>query len=494
MIPGQNKDNYIQPLRTLKTKLKFRIPPGIDFFRMFLFFVVISLLNSCAPRPTNIDPPIEQPEQFSISGTDVISDRWWRSFNDTTLNRIVDSALEENLLLAADWQEFMAALASVRRESSALWPQLAATAGTEIRRPESDFSEGQDIMTGISASYELDLWGRIRAGVQAEEYRARATYFDYRSAAMTISAETSITWYESLTARKQLALVREQVETNQDIVRLIRARFASGQVRAVDILRQEQLLESTREQLIFYETTIALLENELSVLLGQPPQNELDLPEALLPDLPPLPDTGLPLELVRRRPDVQQAYLLVLAADRELAAAIRSRYPVISIDLAGQFSSANYNTLFQNWAYSLAGNLVAPLIYGGRISAEIDRAEAVKQQLLYQYGQTVLVAFREVEDALIREINQIERIRILERQLDLSQKTSEQLKMEFLNGISNYLDVLLSLEQEQQLQRDLLEARQNLLEIRIGLYRSLAGGFETERETEFPAADNEFEN
>ncbi|WP_373056555.1 TolC family protein [Zunongwangia sp. H14] len=253
-----------------------------------------------------------------------------------------------------------------------------------------------------------------------------------------------------------------------------------GQVRAVDILRQQQLLESTRNQKIQYETQAALFENELSVLLGTPPQNELAIPGDSLPELPPLPETGLPLELIRRRPDVLQAYNLVLAADREMAQAIRSKFPQLSLNLQGQMRSNNYNNLFQDWAYTLAGNIVAPLFYARRIRAEVSRTEALKQRQLYLYGQTVLTAFREVENALIQEVKQKKQLEVLQRRLELAQKTNRQLKLEFLNGITEYLDVLLALDQEQQLQRDILEARQSLLEIRISLYRALAGGFETE--------------
>lgn len=389
--------------------------------------------------------------------------------------------MAENLGLAANWQEFRAALAAVRYESSFLWPEIGASAGASFERPEPEFSNGEDYSTGLSASYEVDLWGRIRAGVQAEEFRAQASYYDYQSAAMTLSAETSITWYQLLTAKKQLALVNEQIETNEDIVRLIRARFTSGQIRAVDILRQQQLLESTREEKIFYETQLGLLRNELAVLLGKPPQNELEVIADSLPEIPPLPEVGLPLELIRRRPDVQQAYNLVLAADREMAEAIRSKYPRLSLNLgAFAFSNTSAN-LFQDWAYSLAGDLVAPLLYGGRFRAEADRTEALKKQQLFQYGQVVLVAFREVEDALIREKKQRERLEILERRLELSRKTNQQLRIEFLNGLSDYLDVLLSLDQEQALQRELISARQDLLESRIALYRALAGGFDPER-------------
>ncbi|MDT0643775.1 TolC family protein [Zunongwangia sp. F363] len=427
-----------------------------------------------------MEAPIEEPEEFSYSGAEIIPDKWWLSFEDPGLNALVKQGLDENLALAGNWEAFQAALAVVRRESSYLWPAIDATARSAISRPQPDFAGGENLQLGLSASYEVDLWGRIQSGIEAEEFRAQATFYDYQTAAMTLSAEISTTWYQLLTARAQLELANQQIETNEDIMRLIRARFVGGQIRAVDILRQQQLLESTRNQKIQYETQVALFENELSVLLGTPPQNEPAFPQDSLPELPPLPETGLPLELIRRRPDVLQAYNLVLAADRDMAQAIRSKFPRLSLNLQGQMRSNNYNNLFQDWAYTLAGNIVAPLLYAGRLRAEVSRTEALKQRQLYLYGQTVLTAFREVEDALVREIKQKEQLEVLQSRLELAEKTNRQLRLEFLNGITEYLDVLLALDQEQQLQRDILEARQILLEIRISLYRSLAGGFETE--------------
>lgn len=448
-----------------------------------LLFCATLLTESCAPKLDAVEAPIEEPEEFSLTGTEVVPEKWWTSFEDPTLDSLVEQAIDNNLDLAGSWEQFRAAQAVVRRENSQMLPAIDATARTAISRPEPDFAGGENLQMGVSASYELDLWGRIRSGIEAEEFRAEATYYDFQTAAMTVSAETAITWYQLMTARKQLDLVNEQIKTNNDIMRLIRARFTSGQIRAVDILRQEQLLESTRNEKIFYETEIELLENQLAVLLGRPPQNEEDVKGKFIPDLPPLPQMGLPLELIRRRPDVKVAYNLVLAADREMAQAIRSKYPRLSFSLVGQMRSNNYSSLFQDWAYTLGADIVAPLLYWGRIRAEVDRTEAIKNQFLYQYGQTVLIAFREVEDALIREIKQQERIEILGRQLELAQKTNGQLRIEFLNGMTEYLDVLLSLDQEQQLQRELLEAQQNQLEIRIALYRAIAGGFETELST-----------
>lgn len=430
-----------------------------------------------------MDAPVQDPQNFSYSGTEAISEKWWTVFEDEQLNKLIDSALGNNLNLATTWAQFQEASAIKRRQSTFLLPDIEAEARAAVSRPKPDFAGGENVQLGFSAAYEVDLWGRIRASIQAEEFRMQASYYDYQAAAMSLSAEIANTWYQLLTARQQLNLAQEQIKTNEDIIKLIRVRFGSGQIRAVDILRQTQLLESTKDQKIIYETYLELLKNELAILLGIPPQNFEKSVTDSLPPLPEMPQTGLPLELVRRRPDVKQAFSLVLAADRDMAEAIRNKFPRISLDLSAQVRSNNYNNLFQEWAYTLAGNIVAPLLYWGRLRAEVDRAEAIKNQQLYQYGQTVLTAFREVEDALIREQKQVERIEVLENRLDLAQKTNRQLRTEFVNGLSEYLDVLLALDQEQQLRRDMLAARQQQLEIRIELYRALAGSFETDRET-----------
>ncbi|MUP46827.1 efflux transporter outer membrane subunit [Gramella sp. BOM4] len=438
------------------------------------------MLTGCAPKMEEVEAPIEQPEEFSNSGTVELPNSWWTSFDDPELDFIIEQSLDNNLGLAASQQGFLAAMAVVKREKSFLIPDISAEARSGISRPEPDFAGGENTQIGLAAAYEVDLWGRIRAGIEAEEYRAQASYYDYQAAAISISAETALTYYRLAAARQQLELAENQIQTNEEITRLIRARFTGGQIRAVDILRQEQLLQNTREQKVLYETDIEILKNQLALLLAKPAQNELIVATDSFPSLPPLPETGLPLELVRRRPDLKQAYNLVLAADRDMAVAIRNKYPRLSLSLVGQARSNNFNNIFNDWAYTLAGNIFAPLITGGRLKAEVSRTEALKYQNLYQYGQTVLTSFREVEDALIRELKQKERIQILEDRLELSNKTIRQLRTEFLNGLSEYLDVLLALGEQQQLQRDYITAKQNLIEIRISLYRALAGGFELE--------------
>lgn len=451
---------------------------------VLLWSAATGVFYQCSPKISNVDLPIDSLINFSNTGKDTISQKWWTAFNDPQLNTLVDSALQSNFDLIGTWYQLQAAQAIVKRESSFLLPDIEAAISGAFNRPQPDFVGGENLQIGLRANYELDLWGRIRSLIEAEEYRRDATYADYQTAAISLSAEIARTWFRLIAAQNQLNLIRQQIATNEDIVMLMKARFGGGQTRGVDILRQRQLLESTKGQLIMAETTVEVLEHQLTVLLGGQPQVDVDFPVDSLPDLPPLPQTGIPVRLVERRPDVQSSFFQLLAADRELAAAITNRYPRITFRTALQMRANSAEALFNDWAYSLGFNLVAPLLYWGRLRAEADRAKAEKNRLLYQYGQTVLLAFREVEDALIQEQKQREQIAVIEEQLDLVMRTNRQLRIEYLNGMSGYLDVLIALDNEQQLRRDLISTKLGLIEFRIALYRALAGAFETKREIE----------
>ncbi len=444
--------------------------------------ILLLSVAACSPKTSPTDLPLDTPETFSSTGGVPLEEEWWQAFGDEQLNRLIDYAIDSNFNLLAAWQRVKVAGAVVDRETSSLFPWVEASAQSGLSRPEPDFVGGENVRLGLSASYEVDLWGRLRSAVNAEKYRAEATRYDYQTAAISLSAEIALTWYQLQAAWNLLNLTNNQINTNENIMRLIRARFGIGQIRGVDILRQRQLLEATTQQRYQLEAQIGVLENQLSVLLGRTPQEGINYQPDTLPELPGLPETGLPGELITRRPDIQQSFSLLNAADRDLASAISSQYPRISINTSYAVRSNNFQNLFSQWAYSLAGSLTAPIFYGGQLSAEVDRTRAFKEQLMYEYGQSVLVAFQEVEDALILEQNQREVIRSLEEQVDIGNRAYEQLRIEYFNGLSDYLAVLTELTQVQQLQRDLLNARQLLIEYRINLYRALAGGFETDRE------------
>ena len=458
-------------------KVKF---PSHKIAVVLIFLAGFFIVSSCSPQRETMSLPVDTTQVFSTAGTGEVPEKWWTAFDDEKLNIIVDSSLANNFNLKTSWQRLQAAQAVSDREASSFLPTLDANIHGETAKYQNQFIQDQSFRLGLNSSYEVDLWGRISSRVEAERLRTKATRYDYQTAALSLSAEIVRTWYQLTEARNQLDILTGQVETNEKMLSLMETRFGSGQIRSADILRQRQLLESTREQKITAQARFKILEHQLAVLLGNPPQKEIDQAKDTLPELPSLPETGVPAELVRRRPDVQSAFNMLLASDQEVAAAISNQYPRFSISASTSTSADDVENLFRDWAYSLAGNIMAPLFYGGRLRAEVDRTQAVKNQQLYEYGQTILNAFREVEDALIREKKQNEKIRSIQKQVNLARQTLEQLRVEYLNGMGNYLDVLTAMDELQRLRRDLLSAHMQLIEYRISLYRSLAGGFEVE--------------
>ncbi len=451
---------------------------------LFVGLLLSMGLLGCATQREAPSPPVETSASFSEAGAQDVPDRWWVVFGDERLNALVDTATASNFTLKTAWQRLQASQAVVDREAGALYPDLQGSAQGAVTgtQGEADGTDGETLQVGLSSAYEVDLWGQIRSSVQAERFRARASRADYQTAALSLSAEVVRTWYQLAEARSQVRLIKQQIGTNLKVLNLLENRFETGQIRSVDVLRQRQLVESTREQRTVAESRVRVLEHQLAVLLGRPPQAGVGMVPDSLPELPPLPEAGVPTDLIQRRPDVRQAHNLLRAADRELAAAISNQYPRLTLTASASSAAESASDLFQSWAYSFAGDLLAPIFRGGALRAEVDRTEAVRTQRLYEYAQTILTAFQEVEDALIQEKKQRERIQDLEEQIKLAQQAYEQLRVQYFNGAVGYLNVLTALDEVQQLRRDLLSAELTLVQDRIALYRALAGGFETDRE------------
>jgi len=398
------------------------------------------------------------------------------AFDDPALAQQIDVALDDSFTLAAAMQRLRASRAVARREASNLFPDINGVADWG-----GNYGPGEDVSSllwGLESSYQVDLWGQIESRVEAERLLAAATFEDYQAVALTLSAEIARTWYALVEANAQLELLAEQIDTNRTGLKLQEARFGLGLIRSADVLRQRQLVESTLEQDAVVRSRIEVLEHQLAVLSGQLPQAMQYNAGVDLPGLPPLPTTGLPSELLQRRPDVRRDYYAFMSADRDLAAAITDQYPRISLTGSVLNVAESPETLFRDWFVSIASQLVAPLVDGGQRRAEVDRTTAVLYLRFNEYGQTMLRAFQEVEDALARERYQLERLEHLDEQVEYARQASQQLREQYLIGDTDYLSVLTAITAQQRLQRETLAARLELVQIRIALYLALAGGFD----------------
>jgi NodT family efflux transporter outer membrane factor (OMF) lipoprotein len=480
------------------------MPKARPFSRVRLLTAgALVLLTGCSAAPAPVDTRAELPESFSASGDAARPDAWWRAFDDPDLNRLIQRALRDRPNLRETWARLVQARAVAGRTAAERWPSLSGTAeasrqqtgelrdngetggggaagGTGTPSFSSD-NVSEDYSLGLSASYELDLWGRVDARADAARLDAKATRQQLQAAALSLTGEVADTWYRLLAQRARRDLLQRQLETNRTVERVVEVRVLQGQAGLADLLRQRELIQQTQEQIATAEGEVQLLENELSVLLGRAPRTG-DLPERRsLPEGPALPRTGVPADLIARRPDVQEALLRVNAADKRVAAAIAERFP--RIDLTGSLTTAAAAPadLFTSWTSNLAAQLSVPLFDAGRRKAEVDRTQAVVAERLAQFEGTALTALKEVEDALTRINQQDRRVDRLSRQVQLARQAVQRLRSRYVNANVDFLDVLDALTRVQDLERRLIDARRERLAARVALARALAGGIDPPR-------------
>ncbi|MES1927056.1 efflux transporter outer membrane subunit [Salinisphaera sp. T31B1] len=463
---------------------------------MCLLTAVVLASAGCAttPLPELAEPAFVMPQRFARSGEAPMDSRWWRNFDDPALDSLVQRALTSNFTLVAAYARLSQARATLASARADLFPNIDASIDQSATRQSNsgnqrfvnstngnafsfdrDASNWSDTRTlQFSASYELDLWGRVRNARNAAGFEQQASAADLQAAAVSLAGDIATNWYSLAELRARIDLLQRQIETNRDVLDLTTFAFNHGQAAAADVLRQRQTVESVQGQLEQAHASADVVEHALAVLVGVAPEHFVAPPGGLV-DLPPLPATGVPTAALMQRPDVRQQFLAVAAADRRVAVAIADQYPQLSLS-ASTSTTTDSAPLFTNWVTQLGASLTQPLFDAGARAAEVRRTRAVVDEQLADYQQALLEGLQETEDALTNEYRQQRYLVRIDRQLDLSEDVVANLRLRYLRGATDYLDVLDALLTRQSLQVDRLTAQRQLLDYRINLYRSLAGG------------------
>ena len=436
-------------------------------------------------RPVSSDRyEVTIPETFSSSGSESLPQKWWESFHDPMLNDLVEEALGQNFSLQSAWDRLTQAEQVAIQAGAAVVPSVSYSLGGSRSRTETgaNTTYATSLSAGLIASYEVDLWGQVKASRDAARLDVEATRETLTAAAMTLSVNVAKIWYQLIEAQQQIRLLETQVQTNQDMLGIVTLKFGKGSVKAADVLNQRQLLESNQGDLIRARQQLQLLEHQLSVLLGRIPGQALELNEtAELIELPGLPETGVPLTVIQQRPDVASAFYAVRAADQRVAVAMADQYPTLSLTSNLTTTATRVEDLFDDWLVNLVAGVTGPVFDAGRRQAETRRTQAVLSAAIHNYQQTVLEAMQDVEDALTRESHQRRYWDSLQQQLILARGVYQRNYDYYANGQVMYLNVLSSLTSLQSLERAELTAQRGLIEHRIDLCRSLAASWQLDR-------------
>jgi len=410
--------------------------------------------------------------------------KWWLEFDDAALNQLIEKALQQNYQMQADLARLRQSQAAWDRAGSGQYPDLNLTANKSRSWTESDAPNSGDTVTrdtyslGLTTSYELDFWGSVAAQKQQGEFNYLASAQSAQIRANTLAGQVATSWYGYLKEQHNLQLLKKQQQRLSEGLETVRLRYLRGQVQVSDVWQQEQQLESLNSEMINANAALQGYQQQLALWLGQTEFSltELGLAEADVQALPQLANDRKQLssEALLQRPDVQAAYFNLQAANAGLAVAVANRYPRLTLTASYTGSDADIENVLDNWVANLAGGLVLPLIDGDNRRAEVRRNEAVVDEQLALYHNTLLTAVQETEQAMIDEAKQFSLNQSIDQQLALATKTERYQLNRYQKGVGDFLAYLTSQQEVLRLERQQLSANFLVLQNRVQLLKTIS--------------------
>ena len=419
-------------------------------------------------------------------------DRWWEQLDDSRLIVLIEHAVTNSMSLREAY--YRVCEARSRRDAVALapWPQLGVTGAFRRRSSRSQISPANSgvapstsqpfdvFSTGVNATWELDVWGRLRRSIEAEDNRWVGSVEDVRDVLVTLVSDVAVNYIDLRVLQMRLRISRANLKLQQRSLALATDRFDAGLVGALDVKQAEAILKSTQATVPALEEQISMRLHRLAVLLGTVPSRDLRdwIGEGPIPEYPGVIAAGVPCELVGQRPDLRSNERAMRAASAEIGVAVGNLYPNISLvgDLA--WDATDFSQVFNNQTFFSAGPSVRwNILTLGRTRRNIDIRRSQFQQTVYRFRESLLMAVEEVENGLVGIRRASERVKALDQAalaaedaLNISQETYE-------IGEANFQRVLDAQRQLLQTQDSLLNARGDVVRNFVLTYRALGGGW-----------------
>lgn len=461
-------------------------------YKTLLALLVLTSMGSCMVMRQQQGPDLRLPERIVAGQTDSLTFAdlaWWEVYADTTLQRLIRRTLSYNkdMQVAVARIEELAALKRIR--TAALLPEVSGTiTGERERTNYGGEGAANDDEFGVKArlNWEIDLWGNLRWGRRQGIAEYLASVEAERALRMTLIAEVAQAYYELVALDNELSIVRQTHETRKERAHQAKLRFEGGLTSETSYQQAVVELATTATLIPELERRIAVKEHEIALLAGEYPhrvaREAMDQTITMPEHLP----VGLPSELLRRRPDVRQAEQALRAAYAAVGVAYTDRFPRIRLDAAFGVENDLLASLFKS-PYSLISGAIAGPVFGfGKKRARYKAQQAAFQQECRRYEQTVLVVFKEVCDAMVNYESRL-RASKLKRNLERAALSYVELaRLQYLNGVINYIDVLDAQRRYFESQIGLSNALRDQHLARVQLYKALGGGWESTGDSSAP--------
>lgn len=434
-----------------------------------------SLTSSPVPSP-DLQMPAAYREP-AAAGAPQVSTAWWQAFDAEELARLVNVALQGSPDLAIAGERVRQAEAAVRVAGASLFPAVDASAATSRRTGNGNFDSTS---AALSASYEVDLWGRNAALTRSAQSSAAATRFDRETVRISLVAGVANAYFEVLALRGRLDVARRNLAIAERVLGVVEARYKNGVASALDLSRQRTAVGAQRAAIPALELQERQTLAALAILTGRPPEGfdigANDLAKLGLPTVAP----GLPADLLARRPDIASAEASLVAANADLAAARAALFP--SISLTGAASKASDALLSlaggPGATLSLAASVLQPIFDGGRLRAQRSIAESRERELVQTYRAAILAALGDVEKALAATSRTAEQETIQQGVVDEARRSLTLAEVRYKEGADDLLSTLDAQRTLFQAEDQLASLRLARLEAAVALYKALGGGWQ----------------
>lgn len=457
------------------------------------FLILAVMTSGCAIGPRYHEPVMELPKSYRSyntleQGESMVNLPWWKVFEDRTLQELIRETLANNYDLRAAAARVDEAHAMVGVTRAQILPQTDLTSSVSRDRNSQVLYPGLDRLTstftgGFNTAWELDVWGKIRQAIRASQAEYLATEDARRSVMVTLVADAAQTYFMLLELDLELDIAKKTLKTRSDNLDLFQKRQQGGVASGLEVSRAEADYDQTAANIPDIERQIEIQENKLSALLGRNPgpiaRTENISQEKFSPGLP---RTGLPSEILKRRPDIMEAEQLLRAANASLGVSVGEFMPKVNLTNfvggGGERPSQIFNGKGYTW--SIGGDVDMPLFKGGKNVYNYKAAKAKWQQSVASYKQTVVGAFQEVANALV----DIEKYKIVraeqEKQVAALAESVKLSLARYEGGLSSYTEVLDADQQYYSAQNTLARTLGYQLIAYVQLYRALGGGWQSE--------------
>ncbi|MGA2516579.1 MAG: efflux transporter outer membrane subunit [Thermodesulfobacteriota bacterium] len=410
---------------------------------------------------------------------------WWRQFNDPTLTALVEEAVKANLDLKLAEARLRQARGTRGVAFGGLWPAVSASSSYQrTHTPISSSAEGPNLFqAGFDAVWELDVFGGIRRNVESAGANVQAAIEGIRDAQVTLVAEVALNYIQLRGFQQEIVVARKNLEAQQHTAEITRKLWKVGFNSALDVANADANVATTESQIPVFETSAQQSIYALSVLLARPPAELLERlsPTATLPQVPAQVPVGLPSDLLRRRPDIQQAEAQLHAATAQIGVAVAELFPQFSLTGSAGWQSGLLRTWWTKASSSLGfdPSVSWQIFQGGAIVSNIRVQKALRDQAFITYQKTVLAAFQDVENQLIAFAKEQQHRKALHEAVVANRKAVDLSLLLYTEGQIPFLNVLVAQESLYASENALVQSETNIVTDLIALYKALGGGWES---------------